>query len=63
MQIRRQDQKKKSHFYSSDLLLKEKQVWAVLIDFIFIILFCSIFHLWAIFLELNSYGPYPSVFC
>ena len=35
--------KKMSHFYSSDLLLKEKQVWAVLTDFIFIIPFCSIF--------------------
>ena len=37
--------KKKSHFYRSDLLLKEKQVWAVLTDFIFIIPFCSIFYL------------------
>ena len=35
--------KKKSHFYSSDLLFKEKQLWAVLTDFIFIIPFCSIF--------------------
>ena len=52
---------KKRHFYSSDLLLKEKQVWAVLTDFISIIPFCSIFYLLAIFLELSSYGPIPSV--